>query len=111
VPQQLTVGVPGGCQVLAHALRAGIAEDPEWATLKVDIRNIFNSVRRDSMVAALAARVPVLPFVQWAYGAPTALHVISVPAGVFAVWRVAGRHARAATLCAGTACGAGARAQ
>jgi Reverse transcriptase (RNA-dependent DNA polymerase) len=85
-PLQLAVGVPGGSQVLAHALRAGIAEDPECATLKIDVRNAFNCVRRDSVLAAVAARAPaLLPFVQWAYGAPSALHVIGAPAGTLPV--------------------------
>jgi hypothetical protein len=62
-PLQLGVSVPGGS--FAHALRAGIAEDPECATLTADIHNAFKCVCRDLVVAAAAARVRVmLPFVQ-----------------------------------------------
>jgi hypothetical protein len=60
VPVQLAVAVFGGSQVLTHALRAGIAEDPKCATLKVDIGDAFSSVRLDLVSAVVAARVPLL---------------------------------------------------
>jgi hypothetical protein len=68
-PQQLTVGISGGSQIVSHALRAGMAANPGCITVQVDWQNPFNTVRRDCMLAAVAQRCPaLLPVVAWAYG-------------------------------------------
>ena len=74
--------MPGGAAAVGHAVRAALAADPEAVLLSVDMANAFNSVKRDAVFAAVRSRVPaLLPFVLWAYGAPTALHIVGAPAG------------------------------
>ena len=81
-PLQLGVGVPGGTEAVGHAVRAALAADPEAVLLTVDQANAFNSLDRSAVFAAVKERAPaLLLFVQWAYGGPTALHVVGAPAG------------------------------
>ena len=81
-PLQMAVGVSGGVDAVVHAIRAALAEDPDAALLTVDQANAFNSVARPAVFEAVKERVPeLLPMVQWAYGAPTDLHIVGAPAG------------------------------
>ena len=81
-PLQMAVGVSGGVDAVVHAIRAALAEDPQAALLTVDQANAFNSVARPAVFEAVKERVPeLLPMVQWAYGAPTDLHIVGAPAG------------------------------
>jgi hypothetical protein len=76
-PLQLGVGIPGGAEAISHAAQAALATDPEAALLTVDQANAFNSVTRSAVFEAVKEHVPkLLPFVQWAYGAPTSLHLV-----------------------------------
>ena len=76
-PLQLGVGIPGGAEAISHAVQAALATDPEAAFLTVDQANAFNSVTRSAVFEAVKEHVPkLLPFVQWAYGAPTSLHLV-----------------------------------
>jgi Reverse transcriptase (RNA-dependent DNA polymerase) len=78
-PLQLGVGVAGGSQAAAHAILAGIADDPGCVTVKLDVANAFNSLDRGVLLQEVAAHdAALLPFVQWAYGAPSALHPVGV---------------------------------
>lgn len=81
-PMQLCVGVSGGAEAAGLAVKAALAADPQAMLLTLDIENCFNSLDRGAMFAAVKRRAPsLLPFVQWAYGAPTALHVVGAPDG------------------------------
>ena len=79
-PLQLCASVRGGSQNIAHALRAGIASRPGTVTVGIDMRNAFNSIRRQAVVDAVAARAPaLLPFTQWAYAHHSRLWVVGAP--------------------------------
>ena len=43
-PLQLGVGVRGGGEIIGHALSAGIANNPDYATLSMDWKNAFNEL-------------------------------------------------------------------
>jgi hypothetical protein len=69
VPLQVAVSVPGGSQIVGHALRAGLSADPSCATVQVDWQNAFDTLRRDRMLDAVAQRCPALrPMAAWTYG-------------------------------------------
>ena len=79
-PIQLGVGTRQGCEAAVHAAReftskAKEASEPS-ALVKVDVRNAFNSIRRDTMLTAVRDRCPeVYPLAFQAYCAPTPLHI------------------------------------
>ena len=74
-PHQLGFGVPGRADAAIHAARIYLSQIPNnKALLKVDFRNVFNSIRRDKMLEAVEAYIPqLLPFVHSAYSAPSIL--------------------------------------
>ena len=77
-PIQLGVGTPQGCEAAVHATRefltvAASATTPHLL-VKVDIRNAFNTVRRDVFLTQARTRVPaVYPMLRNMYGEPTPL--------------------------------------
>ena len=76
-PSQLGAGVSGGVDAASHAVKAALAADPQAAALHMDVRNAFNTLGRDAVLAAVKRDEPrLLPFVQWAYGAATDLVVL-----------------------------------
>jgi hypothetical protein len=60
VPLQLGVGLPGGTEIVCHAMLAGIAADTGCLTMQVDFCNEFNFASRRVMLADVAHRVPGL---------------------------------------------------
>ncbi len=81
-PLQLGVGIRGGAQCIGHALKAGIAADPDRVTLQMDWTNAFNSLQRKPMLDAIAERQPtLLPFATWVYRQPSRLFVSGAPEG------------------------------
>ena len=81
-PLQVGVGTRGGVDAVAHAISTALAADPQSVLLSVDMANAFNTVSRDAVLGAVRERMPqLLPVVQWAYGSPSALHVVSAPEG------------------------------
>ena len=61
LPIQLGVGVSGGCEAAVHAARRLLAEMPDdWTLVKIDFSNAFNCLRRDTMLEAVADRIPQL---------------------------------------------------
>ena len=78
-PIQLGVGVPHGCEAAVHAVReyiTGLSEsrDTSLVLVKVDIKNAFNSLRRDVLLRRVRERCPeLLPIVSHSYSAPTPL--------------------------------------
>ena len=81
-PLQVGVGTRGGVDAVAHAVSAALATDPQNILLSVDMANAFNTVSRDAVFTAVQERMPqLLPVVQWAYGTPSALHVVGAAEG------------------------------
>ena len=90
-PLQLCVGIPGGAEATGLAVRAAMLEDRESMVLSVDVENCFNAIGREALFASVKRHAPsLLPYVQWAYGAPTALHMVGAPAGTPPLESVAG---------------------
>ena len=74
-PVQLGVSTSGGCEAAAHAARR-YARDCRHrrVLLKIDMRNAFNSLRRDSFLSVARVRTPGLYSLLWqAYSSPTRL--------------------------------------
>ena len=74
-PWQLGFGVKGGEEAAVHAVRLYL-QDPDLgkAVLKLNIRNIFNTIHRDWMLNAVSEHAPTLhPFVHSAYSSPSSL--------------------------------------
>ena len=74
-PVQLGVSTSGGCEAAARAARR-YARDCRHrrVLLKIDMRNAFNSLRRDSFLSVARVRTPGLYSLLWqAYSSPTRL--------------------------------------
>jgi hypothetical protein len=76
-PTQLGVGAKGGAEALTHAARRYLQSmGGDRAFVKLDFSNAFNSVRRDSVMEAVATHRPdLLAFTESAYGSPSQLWV------------------------------------
>jgi len=76
-PVQLGVGIRGGSEALVHAARRYLdLKSADQAFVKLDFMNAFNSIRRDSMLEAVASCCPdLLPFATSAYGSPSHLWI------------------------------------
>ena len=74
-PWQLGFGVKGGEEAAVHAVRLYL-QDPDLGkvVLKLNFRNIFNTIHRDWMLNAVSEHAPTLhPFVHSAYSSPSSL--------------------------------------
>ena len=69
VPQQLGFGVSGGSEAAIHAARIYLCHlGPGKAVLKLDFRNVFNTIHRDKMLSAVLEHAPCLhPFLHSVY--------------------------------------------
>jgi hypothetical protein len=74
-PLQLGVGTAGGMEAAVHATRQYLHQlTDESAIVKLDFKNAFNSLRRDSMLEALHKNIPELyTFVHSAYASSSLL--------------------------------------
>ena len=87
-PLQLGFGVSRGVEAAVHAARSYVEGlSPSNAVVKLDIKNAFNSVRRDKMLEAVKTHAPqLLPFVHCNYSCESSLlfggNVISSAEGV-----------------------------
>jgi len=74
-PRQLGVGVKGGAEALAHGARRFVDCMPDsFSFVKLDFANAFNTIRRDSMLEAVASQMPeLLGYVNSAYGSSSNL--------------------------------------
>ena len=76
-PVQLGVGTQLGCEAAVHGVREFVSRSEEETTrvvVKVDVKNAFNSVRRDVILSRIRDRCPALyPMVYQAYASPTPL--------------------------------------
>jgi hypothetical protein len=61
-PLQLGVTVKGGMKAAAHATRLYLQDMPpsNCAMAKLDFKNAFNTIRRDSMLEAVHNAIPVI---------------------------------------------------
>ena len=75
-PVQLGYGTPGGCEAAAHATRYfADSLHKDYVILKIDMRNAFNSVRRDSFLRQVREHAPSLYPLMWqAYSEPSPLY-------------------------------------
>ena len=74
-PVQLRVSTSGGCEAAAHAARRNVRDcRHRRVLLKVDMRNAFNSLRRDSLLSVTRVRTAGIYNLLWqAYSSPTRL--------------------------------------
>ena len=73
-PQQLGVGVRGGAEAIAHAVREAVKTDPSRYVLQADLINAYNTVERGAMMEEVARHFPeCLPWVVTCYGKATIL--------------------------------------
>jgi hypothetical protein len=84
------VGCPGGVEVVSHSLRDVLREQgrSDLALLKIDFRNAFNLVDRESFMRSTCEVFPALSaWTNWCYSSPSVLlydhsHVIQSESGV-----------------------------
>ena len=74
-PIQLGVGVAGGIEAAVHAARRYVDNlNRDEAVVKLDFRNAFNSLRRDSILEAIHASLPeAYSYVHASYASPSHL--------------------------------------
>ena len=75
-PAQLGYGTSGGCEAAVHSSRQFIENmSEEQVFVKIDMKNAFNTIRRDTFLQAVRERVPGLYRLLWqAYSRPTPLY-------------------------------------
>ena len=75
-PVQLGYGTPGGCEAAVHASRQFLENLSDNEVLvKIDMRNAFNTVRRDRFLSTVRQRAPSLYRLLWqAYSKPSSLY-------------------------------------
>ena len=76
-PTQLGVGTPGGCEAALRATRSYLQDSTTpKVLLKIDLKNAFNSLRRDKILAAVRDHIPeAYCLFHQAYGAESVLWV------------------------------------
>ena len=73
-PRQLRYGVRGGAEAAVHAARLYVQDLQHRCVMKLDFRNVFNTLRRDKMLQAVQNLAPdLLPFVHASYSSPSSL--------------------------------------
>ncbi|XP_063893027.1 uncharacterized protein LOC135117549 [Helicoverpa armigera] len=73
-PLQLGYGSKGGCEAAVHALSTYLNYGNGDVILKVDIKNAFNSVNRDTLLAEAKKEIPqIFSFLWQCYRHPTKL--------------------------------------
>ncbi len=74
-PVQLGFGTSGGCEAAVHATHTYLSQtQSKGVLLKIDMRNAFNSIRRDVFLRVARERIPTLyPLLWQAYAKPSVL--------------------------------------
>lgn len=73
-PHQLGVGVRGGCEAIAHAVKEAVETDPSRWVLQADLVNAYNQADRGAMLEEVSRHFPeCLSWVITCYGAPSHL--------------------------------------
>ena len=82
IPIQLGVGVPGGCEAASHAIRSVFSGDANLDPpngnflVKLDMRNAFNTIRRDHLLEQCHLHAPsVYNLAHLSYSEPSILAV------------------------------------
>ena len=67
-PHQYGVCTPGGSEMMTHLVQLCIQQRPDWVALKLDARNAFNTISRQSILSEVALHFPELfPFISKCY--------------------------------------------
>ena len=73
-PNQLGVGVRGGCEAIFHTMRKALEEDPDQWILQADFKNAFNLADRDATFLEVEKSFPeCLSWVLSSYKSPSLL--------------------------------------
>lgn len=73
-PLQLGFGSQGGCEAAVHALRTFLTNEGCEVLLKVDIKNAFNSLDRNTLLTQVKNKIPfIYNFIWQCYGKPSKL--------------------------------------
>ena len=57
------MGLPAGCEIVAHYICSQLESDPSLVITKVDVKNAFNKIDRSAIQGVVSANLPqVLPF-------------------------------------------------
>lgn len=73
-PTQLGFGSKGGCEAAVHACRTFLHNFSEQVLVKVDVKNAFNSVNRDTLLAEVQNNIPhIYPYLWQCYRCPSNL--------------------------------------
>ena len=68
VPHQYGVCTPGGSEMMTHLVQLCLQQHPDWVALKLDARNAFNTISRQSILSEVALYFPELfPFISKCY--------------------------------------------
>jgi len=75
-PQQLAVGVSGGCEILVHGVRLLLELNPHFVVVKIDLRNGYGEVSRAAILRRFALQpllAHLVPLLHAVLAAPTDL--------------------------------------
>jgi hypothetical protein len=73
-PVQVGFGTRGGCEAAVHAVRTFVQDDQNGILLKLDVKNAFNSVNRDTLLNEVKLHVPeIYNFLLQCYHSPSQL--------------------------------------
>ncbi|CAK1600196.1 unnamed protein product [Parnassius mnemosyne] len=73
-PVQVGFGTRGGCEAAVHAVRTFLKSDSCEVLLKLDLKNAFNSVNRDTLLKEIKIHVPeIYNFLLQCYHCPSKL--------------------------------------
>ena len=53
-PHEYEVCTPGGSEMLTHLVQLCLQQHPDWVEVKLDATDVFNTVRRKSILSELA---------------------------------------------------------
>ena len=73
VPLQVGVGIPGGCEVVSHALNGLVASVGDTTSLAIlEVKNAFNTLHRSSYLRQVAEQFPeLLRWAEFCYSQPS----------------------------------------
>ena len=52
------MGLPAGCEIVAHYIRSQLESDPSLVIAKVDVKNAFNEIDPAAILAVVSAHLP-----------------------------------------------------
>jgi hypothetical protein len=73
-PKQLGFGTRSGCEAAVHSVRSYLTNYSAEVFLKIDFKNAFNSVERDSLLLMVNNKIPLIyPYLWQCYSSPSYL--------------------------------------